>query len=208
MRDPRPLVILLLAACLLPPVARAQDSTHAPSWEFYASVYGYLVPDSPDFLQPTVTADRHWLHLEVRYNYEHVHTASLWLGYNLSVGSKVTLEFIPMFGVVFGEINGVAPGGELTVNWWKLELSSQSEYVFDFADRTEDFFYNWSQFGAYPVHWLQLGLAVQRTRLFDTGRDIERGFFANATWKRFDAGVYVFNPDDTPTIVLSVGVEF
>lgn len=201
-------VILLLAACLQPPTAAAQDSTHTRAWAFTASVYGYLVPDSPDFLQPTVTADRHWLHLEARYNYEHVHTGSLWVGYNLGAGSKVTLDFTPMFGAVFGELNGVAPGGELTVGWWKLEFSSQSEYVFDFADRSEDFFYNWSQLGVSPVDWLQLGLVVQRTRLFDTGRDFERGFFASATWKGFDTGVYVFNPDDTPTVVLSVGASF
>ena len=204
----RLLVILLLAASLQPPTAAAQDSTHTRAWAFTASVYGYLVPDSPDFLQPTVTADHHWLHLEARYNYEHVHTGSLWVGYNLGVGSKVTLDFTPMFGVVFGELNGVAPGGELTVSWWKIELSSQSEYVFDFADRSEDFFYNWSQLGVLPVDWLQLGLVVQRTRLFDTGRDIERGFFASVTYKWFDTGVYIFNPDDTPTIVLSVGASF
>lgn len=209
MRDPlRPLVMLLFGACVLPPVARAQDSTHASAWAFSASVYGYLVPDSPDFLQPTVTADHHWLHLEGRYNYEHVHTASLWVGYNLGVGSKVTLDFTPMFGVVFGELNGVAPGGELTMTWWKLELSSQSEYVFDFADPSENFFYNWSQLGIFPVHWLQLGGVAQRTRLFDTGRDIERGFFASATYRWFDTGVYLFNPDETPTIVLSVGASF
>jgi hypothetical protein len=200
--------IVLLAACVLPPVVRAQDSTHTREWAFTASVYGYLVPDSPDFLQPTVTADRRWLHLEGRYNYESPNTGSVWAGWNLHVGSKVTLDFTPMFGVVFGGINGVAPGAEITLSWWKLELSSQSEYVIDFDDESENFFYTWSQLGVSPVEWLQLGLVVQRTQLFDTGREIERGFFASGTYKWFNTGVYVFNPADTPTVVLAIGASF
>jgi hypothetical protein len=204
----RLVVILLLAACLLPPVARAQDSTHTHAWEFDASVYGYLVPDSPDFLQPTITADRGWLHLEGRYNYESPNAASLWAGWNLHAGNKLTLDVTPMFGVVFGSLNGVAPGLELTVEWWKLQLASQTEYVIDFEDGAENFVYTWSQLGISPLEWLQLGFVVQRTQLFDTGRDIERGFFAEAGYKWLYTGVYVFNPDDTPTIVLSVGASF
>jgi hypothetical protein len=113
-----------------------------------------------------------------------------------------------MFGVVFGGINGVAPGTELTLGWWKLELSSQSEYVIDFDDESENFLYTWSQLGVSPVEWLQLGLAVQRTQLFDTGREIERGVFASATYKWFNTGVYVFNPAAAPTVVLAIGASF
>ena len=39
-------------------------------WSFSASAYTYFVPDSRNYVQPTVTADRRWLHLEARYNYE------------------------------------------------------------------------------------------------------------------------------------------
>ena len=201
-------VILLLAACLLPPVVRAQDSTHTAAWAFNASVYGYLVPDSPDFLQPTITADHRWLHLEGRYNYESPNAASLWAGWNLHTEGTLTVDATPMFGVVFGSLNGVAPGLELAVKWWKLEFSSQTEYVIDLDDEDGNFLYTWSQLGISPVDWLQVGFVVQRTQLFDTGRDIERGLFAAATYKWFEPAVYLFNPDAEPTLVLAVGASF
>jgi hypothetical protein len=41
----------------------------AQKWSFSTTVMGYVVPDSRDYVQPTITADRAWLHLEARYNY-------------------------------------------------------------------------------------------------------------------------------------------
>jgi hypothetical protein len=40
---------------------------------------GTLVANGPDVASPTFTADHKWTHLEARYNYEAIHTASLWL---------------------------------------------------------------------------------------------------------------------------------
>jgi hypothetical protein len=54
------------AAQPAPPAA--EDDLKA--WSFGASVYGYSLPEESEYLQPTVTADRGWLHLEARYNYE------------------------------------------------------------------------------------------------------------------------------------------
>jgi hypothetical protein len=210
MRDPiRPLAILLLATCLLPPDARAQDSTRARAWEFDASVWYYIVPQNDNYLQPTVMADHDWLHLEGRYNYEAPNTGSAWLGYNFSVGSKFSVDFTPMAGAVIGGLTGAAPGYELTVNWWKLNFESDGEYVFDFGDRENDFFYNWSQLGIAPLEWLQLGISIQRTRAYDTDRDLQRGFFAGVVWRQFYFDAYVFNPDDpTPTVIIAVGASF
>ena len=60
-------------------------------WEFSASAYTYFVPDSDesdDYVQPTFTADRGWLHLEARYNYEALDTGSAWLGFNFAGGKN------------------------------------------------------------------------------------------------------------------------
>src|SRR5215471_15070922 len=80
------------------------------SWSFGASIYGYFVPDSPDYAEQTITADHHWLHLEARYNYEDLETGSVWLGYNFSGGEKLAWELTPMLGGVFGHTTGIAPG--------------------------------------------------------------------------------------------------
>ena len=98
-------------------------------WSFSASVYTYLVPDSRDYVQPTITADRGWLHLEARYNYEDLDTGSAWVGYNFSGGEKLAWEFTPMLGGVFGDTTGIAPGYKGSLSWWKLELYSEGEYV-------------------------------------------------------------------------------
>ena len=86
--------------------APAQETTNAPgstaknatpaitkeadekAWSFSASVTTYIVPDFQEYVQPTFTADRGWLHLEARYNYENLETGSAWVGYNFGGGEK------------------------------------------------------------------------------------------------------------------------
>ena len=119
-------------------------------------------------MQPTIRADRGWLHLEARYNYEALDTGSAWIGYNFSVGEKLNLEFTPMLGAVFGKTTGVAPGYEFTLSWRKLQLYSEGEYVFDTGDSAASFFYKWSELTLAPVDWFRFGLVVQRTKVYKT----------------------------------------
>ncbi len=194
------------AATNLPPPTIDDE---AKKWSFSASVMGYLVPDSRDYVQPTFTADRGWLHLEARYNYESLNTGSAWLGYSLGGGQKVEWSFTPMIGGAFGDLNGVAPGYKFDVTWWKLELYSEGEYVFDAAGSSGNFFYNWSELSVRPVDWFRIGMATQRTRLYETDRDIQRGFLVGLDYKEFRFTTYVFNPDESkPTVVLAAGVTF
>ncbi|HAB16083.1 MAG TPA: hypothetical protein DCE44_06505 [Verrucomicrobiales bacterium] len=178
------------------------------AWSYSISAYSYFVPDDQDYVQPTVAADRGWLHLEARYNYEALKTGSTWIGYNFSVGDKLTLDFTPMLGGVFGDVMGVAPGYEFTVGWWKLELSSEGEYVFDTGESSESFFYTWSELTLAPVDWFRVGLVVQRTKAFETDFDIQRGFLVRFTHTPVDLSAYVFNPDNQPTFVFAVSVNF
>ena len=77
-----------------PPVTSEEPDDKA--WSFSASAYTYLSPGSADYVQPTFTADRGWLHLEARYNYEALDTGSAWVGDNFSGGEKLAWEFTPM----------------------------------------------------------------------------------------------------------------
>ena len=206
-------------ALLLTGVLQAQEATNTapeinleptePGWSFSASVYTYILPEDDDYAQPTITADHGWLHLEARYNYEDLETASVWMGYNFSLGSKLTLDFTPMIGRVFGNTAGVAPGYHLTLGWWRLELYSESEYVFVTSDRTESFFYSWSELTLSPLDWLRAGLVVQRTRAYESELDIQRGFVVGLNFKHFGIAGYILNPDESePTCVFSIAVEF
>ena len=191
-----------------PATAPAPAEAEEDAWTFSLSAYTYIVPDDREYVQPTVRIDRGWLHLEGRYNYEDLNTGSIWLGYNWSIGEEVTLDLTPMIGGVFGETNGVAPGCELTLAWNKLELYSELEYVIDTDDSSDSFLYTWSELTWAFTDWLRAGIAIQRTKLYDTDFDIQRGFMIGLTYKALDFTVYVLNPDDDPIIVIGVGWEF
>ena len=185
------------------PVAAAPNPPpeDEPAWEFSVAGYTYFVPEDSNFLQPTFTADRGWLHLEARYNYEAIDTGSAWVGYNFSGGETVTWELTPMLGAVFGATDGVAPGYKGTLGWKKLELYSEGEYVFDAGETADSFFYNWSELTFAPVESFRFGMVTQRTRVYQTDREIQRGLLAGFSFKNLYVAGYVFNPDDEkPTL--------
>ena len=185
------------------------EETDEKTWSFSISAYTYFVPDDRNYVQPTFTADRGWLHLEARYNYESLDTGSAWLGYNFSGGEKLAWEFTPMIGGVFGDTTGIAPGYKGSLGWRKLELYSEGEYVFDTSNSSDSFFYNWSELTLSPVDWFRFGLVTQRTRLYETDRDIQRGVLVGFSYKLADLSAIVFNPDENePTIAIAVGLNF
>lgn len=203
--------LLALAVALGGGALRAQEPEREapPTWEFAASAYGYFVPESQDFLLPTFTADRDWLHLEARYNYEALDTGSVWFGYNLSFGEKVTFDFTPMIGGVFGDVDGIAPGFKATLAWKGLELYSESEIVFDREASTESFVYTWSELSWAPRDWFRFGLVGQRTRVYESERDVQRGLLVGFSYKILDISAYLLNPDDdNPLGVVSLTVSF
>ncbi|MGB2629218.1 MAG: hypothetical protein WAK20_20710 [Candidatus Acidiferrum sp.] len=181
----------------------------ANPWEFNLSVSGYIVPDGQSYASPVLTADRDTLHLEARYNYEGQQTGSLWLGHNFSVGKKVTLDATPMVGGVFGKVNGIAPGLEVTVTYKKLEFYSANEYIFDTDTKAGNFFYTWTQLTYSPVKWFTVGYVAQRTRAYTTPLEVQRGPLIGFTFRKFTFTTQAFNIGEAdPTTVLSLGYSF
>ncbi len=81
--------------------------------------------------------------------------------------------------------------------------------VFDTDDSSESFFYTWSELSLSPLDWCRVGLVVQRTKVDRTPADVERGFLAGFSYKSVGFRGYLLNPDeDSPTVVLAVGVGF
>ncbi len=200
---------LLGAAVSAQEAGETENAAAPPEWEFGASVYGYFPPQDADYGQPTVTADRGALHLEGRYNYEGLRTGSVWIGCNLGAGEALRMDLTLMAGGVFGNTRGFAPGYKLTLSYGKFELYSEGEYVIDMRDADGDFFYNWAQLGYSPFDWLSVGLASQRTRVYETGLDVQRGFFVGVAYKSWNLTTYVFNPGwETPTVVAALAVSF
>lgn len=188
--------------------AQAQSDADE-AWAYTASAYAFFVDADDDYVQPMVTADRGWLHLEARYNYEELRTGSGWLGYNLSFGDALVFELTPMLGAVFGRISGIAPGYEAGLSWRWLDLYSEGEYVFDLDERDDSYFYSWSEAAVWPADWFRVGLVGQRTRAYETELDIQRGLLAGLSYRRLTITGYVFNPDkDDSVYVMSVEADF
>jgi hypothetical protein len=185
------------------------ESEAEREWTIAVSVFTYLVPEGRDYAQPTLTVDRDWLHLEARYNYEDLDTGSIWAGYNFGGGRKLAWELSPILGGVFGQTTGVAPGYKGSLSWWKVELYSEGEYVIDTGNSSESFFYNWAELTLAPVDWCRFGMVTQRTHVYRTERDVQRGFLIGFSYKHLDLTAYVFNPDDSrPLVVLAAGWTF
>lgn len=191
--------------------AAAQTPTASPGqdgWSLDVSANTYIVSDSENYLQPAVAADHDWLHLEARFNYEDRDTGSIWLGYNFSFGEEVALEITPMVGAVIGNTAGVAPGYKASLRWRMVDLYSETEYVVDADESTDSFLYTWSEFALAPTDWARFGLAVQRTKVYQTAFEVQRGFFAGFSYQRVEMAAYVFDPDASPTVVIAISVGF
>ena len=206
----RPLLALLaiLSFALAAPALGQTAATGSEGWSFSAAAFAYFVPRDDDFVMPIVSADRGSLHLEARYNYEELDTASVWGGWTFGGGTKLEWEITPIAGVVLGELDGVAVGYEGSLKWRALELYSESEYVFDTSGSEGSFFYNWSELTVAPAEWLRLGLVAQRARVYESDREVNPGLLVGLSYASATATVYVLNPDDDATVIVSLGLEF
>ena len=189
--------------------SRPPTVADAKHWSFSAAAAGYVIPHSRSYLSPTFTADRGWLHLEARYNYENLHTASLWSGYNFTLSDKLEMKLTPMIGGDFGTKTAIAPGYLGTLSYKGIALFSQGEFVFDTRERRGSFFYTWSELSYAPAGWFRAGIVAQRTKAYQTELSVQRGFLVGLSHKELDFTTYVFDLGWTsPNFVITLGVRF
>ena len=102
------------------------------------------------------------------------------------------------------------PALEASVGVAAVRLLHRSRVRARPSTSTDDsYFYAWSELGFRPVEWLRFGLAAQRTRAYGGERDIQRGPFAQLTWRRFTLGGFWFNPGSKDQVfVASIGAAF
>lgn len=176
-------------------------------WDFSLSTYTYLAQHGRDYANPNLIADREWLHLEARYNYEALKTGSVWLGYNFSTGKKLELQVTPMLGGVFGDISGIAPGYAISLRYKMIELSTQAEYFFDVGNRSNDFFYSWSELSGSPADCFRMGIVIERTQASGNS-DVRRGPLIGFKYKNVDLTTYWLKPGSSEaTFVFAVTIR-
>lgn len=177
------------------PVVVDADVAEAPAWEFSGTVLYSDPPGSEDRLTPIVYADRGPLHLELRYNYEDLETASLFAGWTFEMGEEVEVSLTPMLGAVAGQTDGIAPGLEFDVAWKKLSWYAESEYLLDLEESDDNYFYSWSTLTYGVTDWLGAGMVVERTKLVDTDFSVQRGLALEFSHENVGLSLYAYNLD-------------
>jgi hypothetical protein len=180
-----------------------------PKWSGNIAGYGYLMRDQPDFGVAVASVNRGPLRFEVRHNYEAKGATSAFVGWKFSGGESVTYEVTPLAGMLGGSAHAGIAGLEASVSYKSFDFYTEAEYVVDHDGNAGDYFYSWSELGWRPVEWLRVGLAGQRTRVVDTGRDVQLGAFAQAAFGRATLSLYAFNPEAASRYaVVSLGLSF
>ncbi len=181
-----------------------------PGWAYSVLGSYYFFRNQKNFMYGLVTAGRGPLYFEGRYNYEDLDCGSLFVGRKFSGGEKLTYDLTPILGAVFGQKQGIAPGVEASAAYGAVDLYIETEYVRYVDVREDSYVYVWSELGFTPFDWLRVGLAGQRTTVYQSDRDIKRGVFAQLILGKATLGFYVFNPDDSDNqySVFSLGAEF
>jgi hypothetical protein len=90
---------------------------------------------------PTFYARHIILHLEGSFNYENCNTVSLWTGRRFKFGKTAAFAVVPMAAIIIGNTNGMAPWVETELAYKKFDFYSESEYLFDFEAKENNFFY-------------------------------------------------------------------
>jgi hypothetical protein len=201
------LAVALVAALSAPALAGAAEDVAAPSaegieWEWGPSILLYVLPAGQGYIQPTLTVDRGFLHLEGRYNYEARDTGSAWIGWNFFFGEDWKFGFTPMIGGVFGKMKGVAPGLTFTLDWGPLSLWSQGEYVIDLVDSSQSYAYVWSELSVAGPDWLRVGVVLQRTRAFQTTTEFQGGPLLGVSFWKLSGTAYLFAPGTQDQFVI------
>ena len=188
-------------------VAQEQDTLEASEWKYGVETDLYFT--DPFVFLPIFTANNGKLHLEARYNYEDLKTASAWVGYNVFGGEEFEYFITPMVGGAFGRTNGIAPGLEFTFSYIGFELYSESEYLFDFESKENNFFYNWTDFTYSPLDWLWFGISGQLTKLYETELETDRGLLLGAAYQNFEFTGYYYNAfTDDAFFMLALTTDF
>lgn len=209
----RSLVIVLVSFLLAAPLA-AQEPARDSLWSSEVALYYYFLPhqdDIPTFIGYT---DHGVLHLEARYNYEDLKTASVFGGYNFefsftSSGIPTNVYITPMLGVAFGRTDAIIPGLELRMIQGRLDFYIEYEYTITLPNEESNFFYSWTEFAMTPIENFRTGGAITTTRLFDSESEFQTGLFGEYTFGKFTAGMFYFLPIKTDGFVLAkVAVAF
>jgi hypothetical protein len=188
---------------------RESADTLAAPWSGSAAAYYYMLPEEKNTTTLFLYVDYNSIHMEARYNYEDEQTVSLFGGYRFETGNELLFGATPLIGIVLGNTNAIAPGLEIDIAWNIFDFYSENEYVFDFEDNDNHYFYSWSELAVTPFNNFRTGIAADHTRLFQSNLELQRGVFAQYSLWKLTGGIHYFNPfSDEYFLIGSLAIDF
>ena len=146
-----------------------------------------------------------WI-IDMRYGYDAPRTFSLNFGKSFETGNN-TISSISTstIGIAVGAINGINLNLEQEVELSRFYFSTKLQYFFSPRDKTDNFFYTWSELGICFSKKVFSGISFQGTVANNKCRDANKGFVIGFSRGRCTFPVYVFDPfNDGRSIVAGI----
>jgi len=149
------------------------------------------------------------MYTEMRYNYEELKTASLYVGKNFNSSGNIGSSFTPAAGIVVGKYTGASLALNTELSYRNVFFNSQAQYTVS-ADKTaSNFYYNWSDLYYMSTPWLFTGVTMQQTGLYNTTMRTETGVLMGFTRGKWTVPVYLFNVlNDQKYFIVGINVEW
>ena len=206
------IILYLLIALALTHSVKSQDSSAKTSafHDLFLSGYVNFLNDGSTYGMGISGGYYKNIYAEARYNYEDLQTFSLFAGYAFSNDEhQVKWEIIPMVGIAVGQTNAILPAMEASAGYKKINFNSQLEYAVSLESKKSNYWYAWSELTYALASWLEPGIVIQRSKLYKTGRQIDRGLMLNSNClPHTTASVYLFDPFDRHRRFLVVGINY
>jgi hypothetical protein len=138
-------------------------------------------------------SSRNW-HSEMRYNYEELQSISFNSGKRISLDKRLGLTVTPMGGIVLGKLNGGNIGFNMDVEYKKIFISLESQFTFSVEQKTQSFFFNWSEAGYQFSNLAYAGVALQVTHAFEMKSSWQPGVMTGLCFKNWTFPLYAFDP--------------
>jgi len=194
---------MFIAACLIAGHLQAQS-------KLTVGQYAYIMGHETSYVSPVIQyqTNRHW-YAEARYNYEDLHTFSLYAGRTFSRTDVISYTITPMLGGMAGKLQGGSLGLTAELDYKNIYISTQSQYCLSARDSRENFFFSWSEAGYHLFKQLDAGLSLQHT-IYNEGNVLsEPGVFACYSYRSWSFPVYCFLPShESPFFVVGITHEW
>lgn len=149
------------------------------------------------------------LHTELRYNYEELKTASVYIGKNFSRDSTLSYSITPMLGWVFGKFNGGSVALNADADYKKFFVSLQTQYTASKNGAAGNFFYTWAETGYQPVDWFYAGVSTQLTKIYKEKKIAAYGLLVGFNIKKITVPIYVFSPfGKDRNLIVGINIEW